>query len=304
MHKNAKCIQTPALLDCWTAWPIQVAVIWPPEWKVWAAWESCCRTAVFPSWYGEFDKFSCCRIQLKPSSLQGHSMPNEVDGWLLQPKSEARYFIHSLGKQKAKKNAFLLCTASIHIKTHYIEMVKTFIKMHWMQVWWFYFHWAGKLQTFGTPVPSYGASPELTFEIWSVRFVQFVQPFFSIHDTNLSNSTWGQYPGAFVACHPANAKAQHAGACNCFTLKEKEPSELKSSQPMMNCAKLMKRGLNIKTHDGHQSTWISAKSSTLRSGHATFQSFPSKATWDHRSQWQAPGRKFTKSKIRVSGKCL
>lgn len=174
----------------------------------------------------------------------------------------------------------------------YIEMVKTFIKMPWMQVWWFYFHWAGKLQTFGTPVPSYGASPELTFKIWSVQFVQFVQPFFSIHDTNLSNSTWGQYPGAFVACHPANAKAQHAGACNCFALKENEPSELKSSQPMMNCAKLMKRGLNFKTHDGHQSTWISAKSSTLLSGHATFQSFPSKATWDHRSQWQAPGRKF------------
>ena len=149
-------------------------------------------------------------------------MPNEVDGWLLQPKPKAHYFIHSFHwKSEKQKNAFLFCTASIHIKANYIEIVWTFIKTHWMQAWWFYFHWAGKLQTFGTPVPSCGASPELIFKFWSVPFVQPVQPFFSIHDTNLSNSTWGQYPGAFVACHPANAKARHAPTCNGFYLKRK-----------------------------------------------------------------------------------
>ena len=170
----------PALLDCWTAWPIQVAVIWPPEWKVSAAWENCCRTAVFPSWYGAFDKFSCCRIQLKPSSLQGHSMPNEVDGWLLQPKPEARYFIHSFcWESKRQKKCISLMHLSKQITSKWWN---TFIKMHWIEVRWFYFHWAGKLQTFGTPVPSCGASPELTCEFWSVQFVQFVQPFFSRHE--------------------------------------------------------------------------------------------------------------------------
>lgn len=290
MHKDAKCIQTPALLDCWTAWPIQVAVIWPPEWKVSADWESCYRTAVFPSWYGEFDKFSCCRIQLKPSSLQGHSMPNEVDGWLLQPKPEARYFIHSLGKQKAKNMHFsyaLLLFISKQITSKWWKRSSKCIECRFDG-----FIFIGLVSSKLLVHLCHRMAPH---QSWLFKF----EAFNSFNSFNLSSlfttRTWAILPGVNILVRLWLVILQtlkHSMLGHVIALKENEPSELKSSQPMMNCAKLMKRGLNFKTHNGHQSTWISAKSSTLRSGHATFQSFPSKATWDHRSQWQAPGRKF------------